>query len=441
MADDKTNITSENNPEYNRRDFMKAAITVTAGLPLLTGIDNRIDNHFLNPIDGKSIGQVNTEQSLIGDYGNWFASLTKKPPALSFRNVEWKKIEQWKKQAKAKTQELLASPAQGLTPEVRVDKTYVYDGLEIEELSWQLPYDRRTEAVLLKPQGASKPLPGILALHDHAGKKYFGYPKLVKTSDKQHPLIVKHQAGVYSGRAWANEIAKRGYVVLVHDTFAFGSRRVFYDDVGGLDFGALNTKDKTDHDPEQDAHILAYNEWSKAHEHVMSKSLFCAGTTWPGVTLAEDQTALSVLSARAEVDSKRMGCAGLSGGGLRTVYLGGLDERIKCAVCVGFMTTWNDLLLNKSVNQTWMTFAPLLPNYLDFPEILGLRVPLPTLVQNNNQDGLFTLSEMKKADLILKAVFEKAGAAEKYQARFYEGPHKFDQQMQEEAFDWFDQWI
>ncbi|MEJ7682350.1 MAG: hypothetical protein WKG06_31770 [Segetibacter sp.] len=28
--------------------------------------------------------------------------------------------------------------------------------------------------------------------------------------------------------------------------------------------------------------IEAYNEWAGDHEHVMAKSLFCAGTTWPG---------------------------------------------------------------------------------------------------------------------------------------------------------------
>ncbi|MNL74370.1 hypothetical protein D3C87_2000010 [compost metagenome] len=88
-----------------------------------------------------------------------------------------------------------------------------------------------------------------------------------------------------------------------------------------------------------------------------------------------------------------------------------------------------------------MTYAPLLPNYMDFPEILGLRVPLPTLVLNNNQDELFTLDEMKTADGILKEVFSKAGAGEKYAAKFYDGPHKFDAAMQKDAFNWFDKWL
>ena len=133
----------------------------------------------------------------------------------------------------------------------------------------------------------------------------------------------------------------------------------------------------------------------------MAKSLFCAGTTWPGVFTAEDQRALDYLCSRDDVDPARVGCAGLSGGGLRTVYLAGLDDRIRCACCVGMMTTWRDYLLNKCYTHTWMIYIPGLPLDLDYPEILGLRVPLPTLVLNDNEDQLFTLAEMHRADRIL----------------------------------------
>jgi predicted esterase len=88
-----------------------------------------------------------------------------------------------------------------------------------------------------------------------------------------------------------------------------------------------------------------------------------------------------------------------------------------------------------------MTYVPRLPEALDFPEILGLRVPLPTLVLNDSEDQLYTLPEMQKADKILEEVFDKAGAKEKYKASFYPGPHKFDKAMQKEAFDWWDKWL
>jgi dienelactone hydrolase len=173
----------------------------------------------------------------------------------------------------------------------------------------------------------------------------------------------------------------------------------------------------------------------------MAKSLFCAGTTWPAVFFAEDQKALDILCAREDVDTTRVGCGGLSGGGLRTVFMAGLDERIKCAVPVGFMTTWKDFLLNKSFTHTWMLYVPLLPNELDFPEILGLRAPLPSLVLNDEQDDLYTMQGMNDAEKILKEVYTKANAENNFKCNYYPGPHKFDKKMQADAFDWFDKWL
>ena len=88
-----------------------------------------------------------------------------------------------------------------------------------------------------------------------------------------------------------------------------------------------------------------------------------------------------------------------------------------------------------------MAFPPLVPNDLEHIEILGLRVPLPTLVLNNSNDPLFTLPEQQRADDILKEIYKKANSENRYRGSFYPGPHKFDAKMQDEAFDWFDRWL
>jgi dienelactone hydrolase len=224
--------------------------------------------------------------------------------------------------------------------------------------------------------------------------------------------------------------------VLVHDAFPFASRRV-----RAADLAPSIRRDLKEVDPESMEEIRAYNRFAGEHESLMAKSLFCAGTTWPGVFVAEDRRALDYLESRPDVDPKRLGCAGLSGGGMRTVYLGGVDDRIACACCVGMMTTWRDYLLHKCYTHTWMIYIPGLPLDLDYPEILGLRVPKPTLVLNDDEDDLFTIGEMKRADRIMAEVFAKAGAGDRYRCSFYPGKHKFDRPMQSEAFDWFDRWL
>ncbi len=376
-------------------------------------------------------------ENLIGGYGSWANSLHLEGlPRLSFRNRQFTDLDAWKQQALEKVKDRLGIPDLGPTPQVTVHRTYSYDGLQVEEVSWQLPYGNPTKAVVLKPLGATGKLPAILGLHCHGGNKYFGLRKITRTSDNPHELMVAHQDHYYEGTAWANEIAKRGYVVLVADAFTFASRRVMLSDVPERQRHGL-----TDENPEDPKNIEAYNTWAGNHEHVMAKSLFCAGTTWPGVFLAEDRAALDVLCSRQDVDTSKIGCAGLSGGGLRTVMTGGLDPRISCAVCVGFMSTWTDFLLHKSFTHTWMAYVPILPQELDFPEILGLRAPNPTLVLNDIDDALYTMPEMERADNILAEVFDKAGASDKYRCSYYPGPHKFDKAMQQEAFDWFDKWL
>jgi len=424
-----------------RRDFIKytgmTGIGIAGGIFNSFGASSDPDKNFHINNDMKSTNPIDGSISIIGAYGAWAASLTEnKLPSLSYRNPGFTSLSTWKKQARNRLLERLAIPATGSMPGVIVKRKFQYDGLYMEELSWQLPYGPPTDAILLKPANAKGKLPGILAFHDHGGQKYFGTKKITRTSDEMHPVMAEHQKEYYEGMAWANEIAKRGYVVLVPDAFPFASRRVLLKDVPpGMRQGL------TDDDPENVDHISAYNEWAGQHEHIMAKSLFSAGTTWPAVFFSEDRVALDILCSRDDVDTKNIGCGGLSGGGMRTVFMSGLDERIKCAVCVGFMTTWRDFLLNKAITHTWMTYVPVLPNELDFPEILGLRVPLPTLVLNDNEDQLYTPDEMKRADSIIGEVFKKAGAPDRYKCSYYPGPHKFDKAMQAEAFAWYDKWL
>ena len=285
------------------------------------------------------------ESNMIGAYGPWAAGLVEDGPArLSFRDprVPAGDVDGWRARARQRLKDCLMQPSGGSPPKPQLQHALDHDGLRIEHLSWQLPYGPPTEAVVLKPVGARGRLPAVLALHDHGGNKYFGWRKIAQIGESLHPMMKAHRNEYYGGVSWANELAKRGFVVLVHDAFAFASRRV-----RAGDLPPVVRKDLQEVSPESEDEIKAYNGFAADHEGLMAKSLFCAGTTWPGVFTSEDQRALDYLCSREDVDPGRVGCGGLSGGGLRTVYLAGLDDRIRCACCVGMMTTWRDYLLNK----------------------------------------------------------------------------------------------
>ena len=375
-------------------------------------------------------------ENLLGAYGEWAAALAPEPARLSFRQPGWTDLEAWRSTARARVRETLLPPDTGPLSAATMHRRVEQDGLEIELLTWQLAFGPPTEALLLKPAGARGPLPGVLALHDHGGSKAFGWRKIARFDDGLHPLLRQHQERYYGGLAWANELARRGYVVLVPDAFLFASRRV-----PGADLPASVNPDGILDDLDSEEGAAAFNRMAATHEPTVMKSILCAGTTLPGIVGAEDQRALDHLLARPEVDPSRVGCCGLSGGGLRSVYLSGLDERLSCACCVGMMTTWRDFLLNRSNRHSWMGYIPALPRDLDYPEILALAVPRPILVLNNRDDALFTLPEMERAQRMLASIYDKAGAPDRHRTTFHPGPHKFDAAMQAEAFAWLDRWL
>ncbi len=133
----------------NRRNFLKIAGIAgigVAGAGVLNGLANA------KVLDSGSEPSSNIEstdeskQSIIGLYGPWAYSLIEnKIPAFSFRNDKWQNVEKWRGSVRERLLEKLAIPDIGGVPKVTIKKQYKYDGLHIEELSWQLPYGRPTE--------------------------------------------------------------------------------------------------------------------------------------------------------------------------------------------------------------------------------------------------------------------------------------------------------
>ncbi len=97
-------------------------------------------------------------QNMLGAYGEWAAGILGDEPAeLSFRRTEWRDINAWRDRARTRYRDFLIQADTGGTPNARLQHRFEYDGLDIEHLSWQLPYGPPTEAIFLKPAGAKGP--------------------------------------------------------------------------------------------------------------------------------------------------------------------------------------------------------------------------------------------------------------------------------------------
>lgn len=319
--------------------------------------------------------------------------------------------------------------------DVRVETTWEKDGIQGEEVSWSVGYGPRTHAFVLKPAGTSRPLPGILALHDHGGFKYYGKEKIADGPQETPEVIRKFRDGCYSGRAYANELAKEGFVVVVHDTFLWGSRR-FPTEVmkSSVDTARAVLKAREDIS-DTPVEVEEYNLATGFHEHMVAKYCNLLGTSLAGVVSHEDRIAFNYLLSRPDVKAEKAGCLGLSGGGNRTALLQATHQGVSAAVIVGLMSTYAGLL-DHNVNHTWMLYPYGWSRYGDWPDLAACRAPSPLLVQYDLQDELFTEEGMRAAHARIQAHYASVNHPKGYTGQFYPGPHKFDLEMQQAAFRW-----
>jgi len=327
-------------------------------------------------------------------------------------------------EVRADVLEVLGGPAEGEQPrEPRVEERVESEGLVLERVSWGVGFGPRTEAFLLLPAAVSSAVPGVLALHCHAGFKFYGKEKVADGPAGPAPFVEEIRERYYGGRAYANALARQGFAVLAHDAFLWGSRRFDLGTPAGSGEDLAGS-------------ISAYNAAAGPHEHVVEKYCRLLGTTLASMVAREDRIALSYLASRPEVDASCLGCVGLSGGGLRAGMLHATSEQLSASVVVAMMTTYGGLLDHNVSSHTWMLYPEGWPARGDWPELVGCRPDIALLVQYARGDQLFTLEGMEAADAVLASSYERAGNPSGYSGQFYDGPHRFDRAMQQAAFTW-----
>jgi dienelactone hydrolase len=348
--------------------------------------------------------------------------------AYSFLGDRFSKFDEHKKASRERVFELLHYSPEKVPPRAEVLKRVDCGDYVRESIVFSTSAQSRVPAYVLIPKNVKKPAPAIIDLHSHGGMFLFGKEKVIDLGDN-HPAMKAYHEQNYDGRPTATELVKRGYVVISIDALFFGERRVL------LDADLKNGWDRSKYTLEQ---VTQLNQKCRAKENTLVKGLTFAGATWPGVVFWDDVRTVDYLLTRKEVDPKRIGCVGISMGGYRSMFLAALDDRVKAACVVGFMSTVRPMIKAHLDTHSNVHFLPGLHAYLDWPDVVALHAPKPLLVQQCSKDKLFPLAAMKESVEKIEAIYKKAGAKDQFSGRFYDEPHRFTKKMQDEAFDWFD---
>ena len=355
------------------------------------------------------------------------------PLELSFLRPEFSRFPEWKKRARARVLEHLFYTPPSVPPEPNVIRRRDMGEYFEEYLTFQTAPGCRVPAFVLLPKGVRSPAPGMIALHDHGGFYLWGKEKLI-ASDGEHPALTEFRNRYYAGKSTAVELVRQGYVVIVIDMLYWGERRLV------LDGDPSTWKERSPALSADDVKVI--NRRGGENEQLVARSLMTAGVTWPGILLWDDLRTLDYLCSRPEVDPRRVGCVGLSVGGYRSLMLAALDERIRAAVDVGWMTSFASQLKSHVRHTIGFSFHLTgLYRYMDLPDVAHLVAPRALMLINGSQDTLFAPEGVQSAFEKIKRGFEKAQAGNKQKCLLYDAPHEFNLEMQREAWSWLKQWV
>lgn len=206
----------------------------------------------------------------------------------------------------------------------------------------------------LIPDGAGRESPRatVLAMHGHSsnGKEAVAG---VRQNERMAATIDHFQYN------YGEVLAQKGYLVLAPDARGFGERRERYQ----------HGDDKC-------------LESSCAYLHAISLSLGQTVTgmwTWDLMRLAD--FALSL-----DISDGRLGSVGLSGGGLQSLWLSALDERVQCSVVSGYFYGYLQSLLIAFC--CYCNYVPGLWENVDIGDIGALIAPRPLLIETGDADDL-----------------------------------------------------
>ena len=274
-------------------------------------------------------------------------------------------------------------------PRPKVVGTLRRPGYRIEKVVYETLPGMRVPAHLYIPDGLDRPAPAILF-----------YPGHWWADSKTRPDF----------QAFCINMARFGFVVLSFDPFGQGERGV------------------------------------SSRDHRRTEALL-VGVAQQGFAEYETRCALEYLLSRPEVDPKRVGMTGASGGGYNTWVTAALDDRIAAAVpVVGTSEFAEQIRVCRPLDWYHAAehchFVPGLIRYANNHELLAMAAPKPVLIIAASRDESFPLAGVREVAAYGRTLYDSYGAGDKIGLVVDESEgHGYQRRKREAAYGWFLRWL
>lgn len=269
-----------------------------------------------------------------------------------------------------------------------------FDGYRIEKVIYESQPHHLVTAVLYLPT-SKPPYPGVLVPCGHSANG--------KGADTYQRVSIL--------------LAKNGLAALCYDPIDQGERSQLLDEKGKPRVASCTL----------------------AHSLLNAGSLLLGRSTatyriWDGMR------SLDYLESRPEIDPKRLGCTGNSGGGTLTSYLMALDGRIQVAAPSCYLTNFRRLLETVRSQDGEQNLHAQIAQGMDHADYILMRAPKPTLMCVATHD-FFPIDGAWQTFRQAKRIYSRLGLAERIGLVEADEKHGFTMPLRVGAVRWMRRWL
>jgi dienelactone hydrolase len=311
------------------------------------------------------------------------------PRQLGFRATTRAEAEAWQNALRLKLTELIGgfpkvrSPLQPVTLETRQ-----FSGYRREKLVFNSRPDMSVLAYVLLPEKAKPPTPVMICLPGHGR----GVDDIVGIDDNGRDRVDK------SGyqHDFAIQMAESGVAAVAIEPLAFGCRRDPINARRGLSANACQ--------PSAGGALLV-------------------GQTMIGWRVWDVMRTLDYIATRSELDSRRVGCMGISGGGTVTTFAAALEPRIRVAMVSGYLNTFRDSI--GSLSHCIDNYVPGILNWAEMYDVAGLIAPRPLFIESGEKDNIFPIKASIECFNRVQEIYGVFGVEKRVEQEVFPGEHSF----------------
>lgn len=282
-------------------------------------------------------------------------------------------------------------PAADTPINARVTGGFRRKGYRVENVIFESQPGFRVTANLYLPDGPG-PFPAVLGVAGHSNNG---------------------KASATYQRAWLGFVAQ-GIAVLAYDPPGQGERLEYLDVATGHSRASIGVG-----------------------EHQMAGvPTLLVGQSIARHFIQDGLRAFDYLLTRREIDPRRIGVAGNSGGGTQAAYLGMLDSRLAAVVSSCYMTSWRELWSGPGPQDAEQLWPGMISTGLDFSAFALSFAPRPYLIESAIRD-YFPIAGARHTYRSLTRIYDYLRGANNLGFFEYDDTHGWSQPRREAAARWF----